>query len=536
MKFCPQCNQVFADDQNNLVVCQGCGTELVSLEEEQSLVGKTIKNEITIKELIGQGGMGTVFRAYQHSMERDIAVKVLRKSYANDIVAVKRFFKEARAVSRLKNSHTIVVHDFGQTDNGFLYITMELLLGKPLSGIIHDQGSLTFKRAAGIVSQVCQSLSEAHLVGIIHRDLKPDNIFIIPQTDGSEFIKVLDFGIAKILGSKSTALTGTGYVCGTPLYMSPEHAVGNELSHKSDIYSLGIIFYEMLTGSPPFIADTPMGILYKHVHELHLPLSESLPGLKFPAGLPELLDAMLAKEPDNRPASFIEIQRKISEINFDTGDITGAGLRKSGKNTQVRQIPHENFLDSSIARHPGKQTETSTSSWKELGGSRIRRIALFASGIFVFALGIYFYFILSESEQKSLHEVSGQSEKDARQEQTTNMSENQPLSIKSEVKKISEVPVDNNNKAVSEIITEKKSVEIRISSIPEGSDILRNGKVIAKTPYTLKEKQSDQKINLEIQKKGYQTQMLEVSFMENAEHKINLVKTEKKGNVLERLK
>ena len=241
------------------------------------LEGRIIAGRYEVLERVGVGGMGTVYRAYQASMDREVALKVLSRALTDDEQNVKRFHQEAKAASRLRHPNTITLHDFGQTEDGILFIAMEFLEGRPLDGVLGD-GPLDPVRAIRIMAQVCRSLHEAHKAGIIHRDLKPDNVYLTELEGEADFVKVLDFGVAKLKESSKEAgtLTQAGMIFGTPRYMSPEQSQSQDLDARSDLYSMGVILYELLTGHPPFDADNPVAILIQHVHEAPPPF-ESWP-------------------------------------------------------------------------------------------------------------------------------------------------------------------------------------------------------------------------------------------------------------------
>ncbi len=298
-KFCPACGAVYPQE-GDATHCDADGEKLVVLDHEPDLVGRQLDGKYLIRDIIGEGGMGKVYLAYQASVDREVAIKVLRPQYSRNKLAIKRFHREAKAASRLAHPNTITVYDSGQTDDHLLYQVIELLNGKPLEQILDDDGPLEPLRAVNIVAQICDSLAEAHAACITHRDLKPDNIFIEPKYGNPEFVKVLDFGIAKISDAGVTQATATGMICGTPSYMSPEQAMGRDLDGRSDIYSLGILLFEMLSGERPFEGDSPMEVMLKHINGEIPQLPEGIAGSLAP-GFNEVLAWMLAKKPDDRP-------------------------------------------------------------------------------------------------------------------------------------------------------------------------------------------------------------------------------------------
>ena len=310
-RYCPVCFRSFTEETER---CPEHNSRLITLPIQHSLLNSEVDGKYEILELLGQGGMGTVYRARQKFIEREVALKVLRGEFARDVTGVKRFFSEARAASKLRNRHSVVLFDFGLAKEGFLYFTMELLRGVSLGRVLKDRGPLSAGEAVHIAIDVCHSLEEAHSMGIVHRDLKPDNIIIVEDRD--EYIaKVVDFGIAKLLtDDDGTSLTNTGMLCGTPAYMSPEQSAGREVGRGSDIYSLGIVLYEMLAGFPPFRAETPVLLLMKHINEEPRRISSVHPEVNIPASLDELLVKMLSKKPSERPNRVRELRESLEEM------------------------------------------------------------------------------------------------------------------------------------------------------------------------------------------------------------------------------
>lgn len=307
-KFCPACSRVYNDDA---AVCEVDGERLVLLNEEPSLVGHVLDGKYTLLSKLGEGGMGSVYLAEQATMGREVAIKVLRREFSQNRTAIKRFLREARAASKLGHPNTITVYDFGQSNDGLLYLVMERLSGRPLADILDQDGALTPQRAAHIFGQICDSLAEAHKQGITHRDLKPENIFIEQKVGNDDFVKVLDFGIAKMQGDDATGqATATGMICGTPSYMSPEQAMGKDIDGRSDIYALGVLLYEMLTNEKPFEGDTPMEVMLKHINE-PAPDIYQRTGVQVPHGVQLTIEKLLSKRAPDRPGDCQEAKRLL---------------------------------------------------------------------------------------------------------------------------------------------------------------------------------------------------------------------------------
>ena len=289
------------------------------------LIGRTFHDRFRVDSLLGRGGMGAVYKAQQLSMDKPVALKVLPAHLAEDEKQVQRFKQEGLTSSQLKHPNTIRVIDYGRSDDGFLYLAMELLEGTELQNVIKKQGNLEPARAIKIARQLCKSIGEAHEMGLVHRDLKPGNIFLCDFFGEKDFVKVLDFGIAKFMEEQpgQESLTQTGFICGTPLYIAPEQALGRPVSPATDIYSLGVILYEMLCGHPPFRAETPIAIVMRHIHDHPPPMQQFLPDLNVPPELETLIFQMVSKDPRQRPPS-------AHEVGLTLEDILSSGILQSG--------------------------------------------------------------------------------------------------------------------------------------------------------------------------------------------------------------
>jgi serine/threonine protein kinase len=288
------------------VAVQAPGDSAVAMEAEESLLGVVLGDRYRIDERIGAGGMGLVYRATHVLIGRKLAVKLLRRRYAAQPDVAERFVQEARVASSVKHPNVVDIIDYGTTPLGSPYYVMEYLAGHSLAREIIEHGPLEPRRALSIAIQIARGLAAAHQAGIIHRDLKPDNVSVVPADVGApEQVKILDFGIARVAGRK-TRLTAAGAVVGTPEYMSPEQARGDDLDVRSDIYALGIVLFELLTGRVPLSGDSMVGTLTKQVFELPPPIREIDPRY---AGYPSIeaaLARLLAKNRDERPASALD--------------------------------------------------------------------------------------------------------------------------------------------------------------------------------------------------------------------------------------
>ncbi|HKS10581.1 MAG TPA: protein kinase [Pyrinomonadaceae bacterium] len=314
MKKCPQCGVEYPD-ANTLCPADGIALET----SEDSLIGQTLAGKYRIDARLNEGGMGTVYRATHVLMEKTVAIKVLRPSLAADEKIVARFSREARAASRISHPNAISVTDFGEDENGIVFLVMEYLSGRTLKKLIREEGQLPLTRAVEIVRQVGDALHAAHQQGVVHRDLKSDNIMLI-DTMAGDHAKVLDFGIAKINepdGNRDTgSLTAPNLVIGTPQYMSPEQcSQDSEIDSRSDIYSLGVILYEMLVGHVPFTADSPTMVMMKHLQEPVPSVLEERSDL--PASIGRVIARAMAKLPANRYQTIAEL---IEDLTIASGN------------------------------------------------------------------------------------------------------------------------------------------------------------------------------------------------------------------------
>jgi serine/threonine-protein kinase len=312
MRICPTCRAAYTAGEK---ICPRDGVRTVDAREMAErdgdpLRGVTIAGRFRVLERIGSGGMGAVYRAEQVGLGRQVALKILKRDLAYDRDTVTRFQREAKAMSLLTHPHTVRVFDFGVTEDGLLYLAMELLEGDMLTQKLERDGPMNIKQALLVARDILASLAEAHSKGIIHRDLKPDNIFLARVEGRAEpVVKVLDFGIAKIVqGEKKIDQleTQAGTVFGTPRYMSPEQAQGKPLDPRSDLYSVGVLIYQMIVGHAPFIDDDAVVVMAKHIKEKPKPLHVAAPWQPVHAGLEQLVARSLEKDPAKRYASADE--------------------------------------------------------------------------------------------------------------------------------------------------------------------------------------------------------------------------------------
>jgi len=280
------------------------------------LVGHTLDDKYRLEEKLGIGGMGTVYRARHLLIDRPVAVKVLNQRFVEDEAARTRFRREARAAGRLQHANAVTVTDFGESHDGYVYLVMELLEGRTLRDVLAKEAPLDVARSVSVMLQISAAVAAAHEAGIIHRDLKPANIFIVQRAEVPAAVKVLDFGIAKLAAEsldedEQMTLTQVGVMIGTPRYMSPEQCDGLDLTPAADVYSLGCILYEMLTGTVPFSGSTPLAIAMKQTSEIPRSPREFVSSI--PPALEKVVLHTLEKRPENRPANAAEFRKELLE-------------------------------------------------------------------------------------------------------------------------------------------------------------------------------------------------------------------------------
>lgn len=282
------------------------------------LVGTVLSQRYRVLKKLGEGGMGSVYLAEHTTINKKLAIKVLSPDFCQKPDLVDRFLQEARAASMIEQENVVEITDFGTVPGGTVFFVMEYLNGEDLAATIKREGPLPWQRVRQIILQICDALAAAHDAGIIHRDMKPENCYRIRRGSNHDFIKVLDFGIAKVNSDENEGtgrnLTRTGMIFGTPEYMSPEQAKGERVDHRVDIYAVGIILYELLTGRVPFVADTFMGTLTKHMFEAPPPPAAVAPGVHVLPEVEAIILKALQKERDYRFQSMGEMANAIRAV------------------------------------------------------------------------------------------------------------------------------------------------------------------------------------------------------------------------------
>jgi serine/threonine protein kinase len=329
--------------------------------QQDSLIGTVLDNSYEVISIIGHGGMGVVYKARHTLMDRIVAIKMLKSTLISDSMSVKRFQQEVKASARIDHPHAITVYHFGISPEGLPYIVMDFLQGNSLAEVIKAEGHVGVDRGVKIITQACEALAHAHKMGVIHRDLKPSNIVLTEYDEDPDFVKVVDFGVAKLMGGSSDGaqrLTQTGEVCGSPVYMSPEQCMGQELDLRSDIYSMGILIYETLTGKLPLIGRTMVDTMSKHVSEMPPTFSKIRPDLYIPERIEQVVMKAMAKDPADRHQNMDELREDLENAIPKPGRSSSlrhtqsASLREpsaGGPELEAKKLPLPAVIGGSVA-------------------------------------------------------------------------------------------------------------------------------------------------------------------------------------------
>lgn len=459
----------------------------------EKLVGQPVaRGKYEITDLLGFGGMGAVYEALQKNMDRKVALKLIP---THDPTIVARFEREALTISKLQHPNTITVFDFGQSDDGFLFLSMELLEGKTLTEVI-EAGPIPAKRAVHIGSQICRSLAEAHKSGIVHRDVKPDNIILIRVDDDPDVVKVLDFGIAKaVMGEDDVQLTGDGRIIGTPRYMSPEQILAEPLDHRSDIYSLGCILFEMLCGAPPFQQASTTALMISHTQDPPPPFAQQLDSSKLegmPAGLERVVRKALSKHPEDRHQDCDELREELEAAmegvlapGFDDpdADLTAAGRPPRRQPTPA---PRQSAAPSHTAALPSKPSKS--------GGT----IALLAAigGLILLIGGLLMYGKLTGDggeDQPTVVVTSSDSPSTGDDSPALAKTDQEPTADDSAGMEFEAEEADG-----------PKMVRIRIETDPTGAKLYEDEALLGTTPMGIPVKAELNKLEYRLVKDGYE--------------------------------
>ena len=370
------------------------GSEQEEDIEPDPYVGTMIGERYLVDGVLGEGGMGRVYLAHHKIIDKKVAIKILHADLAKDKEAVGRFMREARSASSIGNPHIVDILDFGEAPDGATYFVMEFLDGKTLAYLMESRGRLPVEMVCDVIDQMCDGLAAAHAQQIVHRDLKPDNVTILSRGAQKTFVKILDFGIAKVsTATSATKLTMAGAVFGTPHYMSPEQAAGAAVDHRTDVYSLGVMMYEMLSGETPFNADNFMGILTQHMYKAPVPLRALVSCPDTPAGLEAIVLKCLSKKSDGRYQSMEEVAEDVKI--FRAGGIPKAVHEMMARSGNFN-VPADYFKSAQAAVLPATPP----------AGPRRRASTMLWASLVVVGVAVAAFFVLRQSLGTNAQEAS----------------------------------------------------------------------------------------------------------------------------------
>ncbi|MBK8169148.1 MAG: serine/threonine protein kinase [Sandaracinaceae bacterium] len=455
------------------------------------LVGRVLDGRYLIESILGEGGMGLVYRAKHTALGKTLAVKVLRAEVSRDVEIVTRFRQEAQSATSIGNEHIIDISDFGALPDGSTYFVMEFLDGLSLTKVIEADRPIPSSRVVHIAKQLCHGLGAAHERGIVHRDLKPDNIYLVPRSNDKDFVKVLDFGIAKV-GGATSKLTRAGQVFGTPHYMSPEQCAGTDVDHRTDIYAVGVILYEMTSGRVPFDADNLMGILTKHLYENPVPPRELAPPVNVSAPLEAVIMKCLAKKPDLRYQTMAEMRADLERI--EAGTVTHAVTEAASRGPSTVRTD----ASSRAAQQMGYEDSEDVAQPRRSKGPML---GVVGGVVLIGALGIYFAF------------------KPAAASPATNVSAalavapQAPASPPAQQAVLAQPAAAPGAPAVA-IVT--------LASDPPGAAVYQGSELLGTTPVRIQRPTDATNIAVELRLAGYATQAFRISSLTNTEVNIPL--------------
>ncbi|MCB9627161.1 MAG: serine/threonine protein kinase [Sandaracinaceae bacterium] len=439
--------------------------------QKDPLVGTTIDGRYFVERVLGEGGMGLVYLGKHIVLGKPLAVKVLRPDVSKDQEIITRFRQEAQSASSIGNQHIIDISDFGTLPDGSTYFVMEFLDGTDLSGAIEKAGQMPANRVVHVAKQLAQALGAAHENGIVHRDLKPDNVYLIKRGGDTDFVKVLDFGIAKVGGSNSK-LTRAGQVFGTPHYMSPEQCSGSNVDHRTDIYAIGVMLYEMVTGDVPFDADNLMGILTKHLYE------DPIPPTQKNANLPRELEAVILKAMSKQTETRYQNMGEFYDDLVRVGDGLPALAMADGTGA---------YSTRRTAPTVGAVTGAPTS-----GGSKTGIIVAVVGAVVLLAAGGGIFVAMNQPEPAP----------------------QPPIAVIPAPAPIPTPPVPEVVEAPPPVVEE---FLISISSEPAGAAVWRGNELIGNTPLQLPRPTGDERLDLQLRLDGYDSKDFAISSLTRAE-------------------
>jgi serine/threonine-protein kinase len=449
------------------------------------LIGQVLDGRYKIERVLGEGGMGIVYKAVHTALGKPLAIKVLRPEVSKNEEIVMRFRQEAQSASQIGNPHIIDISDFGSLSDGSTYFAMEFLAGRSLTAALAEQPFST-ERTIHVVKQIANALGAAHEIGIVHRDMKPDNVQLLDRGGAKDFVKVLDFGIAKVGGSTSK-LTQAGQVFGTPHYMSPEQCAGTNVDHRTDIYAVGVILYEMATGKVPFDADNLMGILTKHLYETPIAPHELAPPVDVAPAMEAVILKCLQKKPEHRYQSMAELADDLDAMQ--RGLTPRAVVEKVDRAATGPQTLTGVEARVSLATGPIEIRKSRTPMFIGIGVAAVALI-----GIAAFALRGK----QPDGQQPTAAVKPAEEQKPA-----------QPGAAE-------DPKPEPTQPAAPAMVT--------VTSYPANAEIYQEGALVGNSPYALSKPNSGQDVKLELRLPGYDSKVVTISAATGSSIGVNLAK------------
>jgi serine/threonine-protein kinase len=467
----------------------------MDVSRQDPLIGQVLDGRYRVESVLGEGGMGIVYKAVHTTLRKPLAIKVLRPEVSKNEQIVQRFKQEAQSASQIGNQHIIDISDFGELADGSTYFVMEFLNGQSLTHAL-EAGKFDSDRTIYVAKQLCRALGAAHEIGIVHRDMKPDNVQLVQRGDDSDFVKVLDFGIAKVGGSTSK-LTQAGQVFGTPHYMSPEQCAGTNVDHRTDIYAVGVMLYEMATGKVPFDADNLMGILTKHLYENPIPPHELPPPVNVEPALEAVILKCLAKKPEQRYQTMAELANDLDAV--ENGLTPKAVVDQVQRSTLGGQTVSE--LDA-----PGRITVRNGSAGGDAIPGRKSLAPIMIGGGLLLAGGVVAFLVMSHGQDAHVVEPVNPTPQQAAAQPAL------PAPSPTDVKPVDPKPAD----------PAPAPVQVTIKSEPSGAEVYRGGALLGNTPLTLERPTGSDKVEIELRSGGYDTKKITISSMTDDELTLKL--------------
>ena len=486
---------------DHLRVIEGEGGRAPSGPPPDPLVGRTIDGRYLIERVLGEGGMGLVYQAKHAVLNKALAIKVLRPEVSKDEEIITRFRQEAQSASSIGNQHIIDISDFGTLPDGSTYFVMEFLEGMDLTTAIEQERPMADWRVVHIAKQLCQALGAAHQRGIVHRDLKPDNIFLIRRSGDQNFVKVLDFGIAKV-GGGTKRLTKAGQVFGTPHYMSPEQCAGTGTDHRTDIYAMGVILYEMTAGRVPFDADNLMGILTKHMYEQPIPPHTLPPPVEVSPPLEAIVLKCLEKQADARYQSMEEVYQDLVKVEQGLTPDAVVHAMERGSQTGSHAVGREPTgpIGTGLTMRVGEPGEAPP--------SRSKLVPILAGvGALVVLAVVLAIVAASGGEEEPVATL---------EPETPEVVEAPPEEAEPEM--VDEAQMEETGSTETEKVT--------ISSEPEGVEVWIGDELIGNAPAEIARPEGEERVELTLRRAGYKPQTVRISSLTAESVRITLEEQE----------